>query len=119
MAIYRRIGPARVEQLAVPGDADGAAPRHVQVDLPARMLLPGWRNWRNSILLRRFGVACVVINRKYEVLHFAGPTEHYLVQPAGPPTQNLLSLAREPSNPSCASSFAGPSAKKPPRASRA
>ena len=46
-------------------------------------------------LLRRFGLACVVINRNYEVLHFAGPTEDYLVQPGGPPTQNLLSLARK------------------------
>ena len=25
----------------------------------------------------------VLINRKYEVLYFAGPTERYLVQPAG------------------------------------
>ena len=46
-------------------------------------------------MLRRFGLACVVINRNYEVLHFAGPTEDYLVQPGGPPTQNLLSLARK------------------------
>ena len=36
-----------------------------------------------------------MINRNYEVLHFAGPTEDYLVQPGGPPTQNLLSLARK------------------------
>ena len=40
-----------------------------------------------------------MINRDYEVLHFAGPTEDYLVQPAGPPTQNLLSLARKPLEP--------------------
>ena len=36
-----------------------------------------------------------MINREYEVLHFAGATEDYLVQPGGPPTQHLLSLARK------------------------
>ena len=36
-----------------------------------------------------------MINRNYEILHFAGPTEDYLIQPGGPPTQNLLSLANK------------------------
>jgi two-component system CheB/CheR fusion protein len=48
----------------------------------------------HNFLLRRFALACVVINRNHEVLFFAGPTEDYLVQPAGPPTHDLLALAR-------------------------
>ena len=63
------------------------------------MLFPSCAELAHQSLLRRFGLACVVINRDYEVLHFAGPTEDYLVQPAGPPTQNLLSLARKPLEP--------------------
>ena len=94
---------------ARPGRSRQAAPR----------LLPGWPSWRKTSLLRRFRLACVVINRNYEVLHFAGPTEDYLVQPAGPPTQHLLSLCASNSNPSCACSSAGPSAKTPRRAPRA
>jgi len=35
----------------------------------------------------------VVINRRYEVLHYSGPTHLYLQQPGGPPSHDLLTLA--------------------------
>ena len=116
--IYRRIGPARADDLQFP--VMQAEPRHATPQPASRpQVLPKLAELAQNSLLRRFGLACVVINRNYEVLHFAGPTEDYLVQPGGPPTQNLLSLASKVSNPSCASSSAGPSAKTPPRASKA
>ena len=48
-----------------------------------------------QLLLERYVPACVVINRKGEILHFSGPTHDYLVQPAGPPTQDLIAQARD------------------------
>ena len=98
--IYRRIGPARADSLQftptqtlpIPSMFQPAGPRHAA---------PRLAELAQSSLLKRFRLACVVINRDYDVLHFAGPTEDYLVQPGGPPTQNLLALARSLSDPSC------------------
>jgi len=46
-----------------------------------------------KILLEDYAPAAVVINRRYEVLHYSGPTQLYLQQPGGPPTHDLLTLA--------------------------
>jgi two-component system, chemotaxis family, CheB/CheR fusion protein len=46
-------------------------------------------------LAERFAPASVLIDKNYRVLHFHGSTEEFLTQPAGPPTFDLLSLARE------------------------
>ena len=92
--IYRRIGPARADGLQFP--AMQTEPRHATPQPASRpQAPPKLAELAQNSLLRRFGLACVVINRNYEVLHFAGPTEDYLVQPGGPPTQHLLSLARK------------------------
>jgi two-component system CheB/CheR fusion protein len=45
-------------------------------------------------LAERFVPASVLINRKYEILYFAGPTQDYLQQPTGVPTQDLMSRVR-------------------------
>ena len=93
--IYRRIGPARAEGLPFPAMQRG--PLHAMPQPAGRPPVPPrLAELAQSFLLRRFGLACVVINREYQVLHFAGPTEDYLVQPGGPPTQHVLSLAQGP-----------------------
>jgi two-component system CheB/CheR fusion protein len=46
-----------------------------------------------KVLLEDFAPAAVVINRRYEVLHYSGPTHLYLQQPGGPPSHDLLTLA--------------------------
>ena len=92
--IYRRIGPGRADDLQFP--VMQTEPRQAKPQPASRpQAPPRLAELAQNSLLRRFGLACVVINRNYEVLHFAGPTEDYLVQPGGPPTQNLLSLARQ------------------------
>jgi len=92
--IYRRIGPGRADDLQFP--AMQTEPRHATPQPASRpQAPPKLAELAQNSLLHRFGLACVVINRNYEVLHFAGPTEDYLVQPSGPPTQHLLSLARK------------------------
>lgn len=91
--IYRRIGPSRSPHLQFPvmqaEPRPAPPPRASRLQAPPRLA-----ELAQNSLLRRFGLACVVINHHYEVMHFAGPTENYLVQPGGPPTDNLLSLAR-------------------------
>src|SRR5208283_5391426 len=92
--IYRRIGPSRAVDLQFP--VMHSEPRPAKPQPASRpQAPPRLAELAQNSLLRRFGLACVVINRNYEILHFAGPTEDYLVQPSGPPSQNLLSLARQ------------------------
>lgn len=92
--IYRRIGTSRSNDLQFP--VMQVEPRQARPQ-PARRTEapPRLGELAQNFLLRRFALACVVINRNYEVLHFAGPTEDYLAQPAGAPTHDLLSLARQ------------------------
>ncbi len=91
--IYRRIGPNRAEDLQFP--VMQSEPRQTTPLAVSRSVAPPkLAELVQNSLLHRFELACVVINRNYEVLHFAGPTEDYLVQPGGPPTQNLFAMAR-------------------------
>ena len=46
-------------------------------------------------LLANYVPASVLINRKFEVLCFHGPTVNYLEFPSGEPTHDLLTLARQ------------------------
>jgi len=92
--IYRRIGPGRAHNLQFPPIQ--TEPHHAKPQPASRpQAAPRLAELAQNSLLHRFGLACVVINRNCEVLHFAGPTDAYLVQPGGPPTQHLLSLARK------------------------
>ncbi len=97
--IYRRIGPSRSADLQFPVMQTESLrdPGQQARPQPASRPLapPRLAELVQNALVRRLALACVVINRNYEVLHFAGPTEDYLVQPGGPPTQNLLALARQ------------------------
>ncbi len=92
--IYRRIGPARADGLQFP--AMQTEPRRATPPPASRSQAPSrLAELAQDAVLRRFGLACVVINREQDVLLFAGPTQDYLVQPGGPPTQHLLSLSRK------------------------
>lgn len=46
-------------------------------------------------LADRFGPASVVIDRHYRIQHFHGTTQDYLTQPPGPPTLDLMAMARD------------------------
>ncbi len=92
--IYRRVGPTRHDRVQFPialTSAPGRGPERIPG--PARVgRLAGAVQ---HLLLQRHAPACVVINREYEILHFSGPTHDYLVQPGGPPTQDVRALARD------------------------
>jgi two-component system, chemotaxis family, CheB/CheR fusion protein len=46
-------------------------------------------------LLHGYAPSAVLINDQYEILHFVGQTEKYLVPPTGKPRFNILSMARQ------------------------
>jgi two-component system CheB/CheR fusion protein len=45
-------------------------------------------------ILDEYAPAGVLINDKYEILHFVGKTDRYLVPPTGKPSFNILNMAR-------------------------
>ena len=47
------------------------------------------------MLLEAYAPASVLINKRYQVLYFHGPTSRYLQQPSGEPTLDLLSMAHD------------------------
>jgi len=94
--IYRRTGVvqrARVEFPIQTGAVHGEVHQLPAAPAAARPL--ALADLTRDLLLEDFGPATVLIRRNYEVLHFQGPTERYLEQPSGPPTQDLMSLARD------------------------
>ncbi len=46
-------------------------------------------------LLDKYSPPCVVVNEKYEVVHFSTRTSKYLEPPVGEPNLNILRMARE------------------------
>ena len=46
-------------------------------------------------ILDGYAPSGVLINDKYEILHFVGQTEKYLVPPTGKPSFNILTMARQ------------------------
>jgi two-component system CheB/CheR fusion protein len=91
--IYRRIGPTRHDRVQFAGIA-AYTPGPPVVPSPRRPDAGRIGTLALQVLVERFVPASVLINRTNEILYFAGPTQDYLVQPTGAPTQNLISRAR-------------------------
>ncbi len=90
--IYHKIdtGPSRLS-LTVPFASERAAavtPRQTQ---PAERIMSAIEIIQET-LLGKFAPAAVAINQSYDILYHNGPTNRYLRQPRGAPTQNLLEL---------------------------
>lgn len=94
--VYRRIGPNRPDRVDFP-----IAAARDQKDLGRRLAesagtrSTGFAELTQQLLLEDFAPAAVLINRKYEVLFFFGPSMLYLDQPTGEPTRDLMLLARD------------------------
>jgi len=94
--IYRRTGIVQRERVEFPIQAGaGRGEVHPPPLAPLRAHPVSLAELTRDLLLEDFGPATVLIRRNYEVLHFQGPTERYLEQPSGPPTQDLMLLARD------------------------
>jgi two-component system CheB/CheR fusion protein len=94
--IYRRIGPTRHDKVQFPVVAAPEPGRRPELEFtPEGPDLGRLTVLVQQLLLDRYAPASVVINRKYEILHFSGRTEDYLLHPPGLPTQDLIAKARE------------------------
>jgi two-component system CheB/CheR fusion protein len=94
--IFRRLGPARPEQVDVPIVARvEPVARSGRLPLPSTPRPASFAEMTHRLLLEQFAPSAVLINRKYEILYFFGPTDRYLAIPAGEPTQDLMRIARE------------------------
>jgi len=93
--VYRRIGPVRRELVQIPIVA--AEGRRVRIPHAEPTPQPslGFAELMQKALLEDFAPASVLVNRKYEVFCFLGPTSTYLEFPRGEPTNDLLTLARQ------------------------
>jgi two-component system, chemotaxis family, CheB/CheR fusion protein len=94
--VYRRVGTVRSEAMTFPA-APAAHSEHIadRVEAPGSETAGRVARLAHQVLLERYAPASVVINRECEILYFWGRTDDYLLQPAGPPTQDLLSRARD------------------------
>jgi two-component system CheB/CheR fusion protein len=93
--IYRRIGARRHDALAMRVVASHRATRERRTEPTAPPKVDHLAARVQHLLLERYAPASVVISRRYEILLFSGPVDRYLVQPPGPPTQDLLARMRE------------------------
>jgi two-component system CheB/CheR fusion protein len=94
--IFRRLGASRPERVEFP--IGTCRERSGQVRRPAEG--GGERPFNvaeltQRLVLEELGHAAILINRKYEVLYYLGPTGRYLDQPTGEPTRDLMLLTRE------------------------
>jgi two-component system CheB/CheR fusion protein len=94
--VYRKAEtkPSSRVPLAVPFAAERAAP------LPARQATAAedeqsLTGFVQETLLEKYAPAAIAINQNYDILYHNGPTNRYLRQPRGTPTQNLLEIIPE------------------------
>ena len=53
------------------------------------------QNVAEKVILENFALPGVLVNEKYEIIHFMGKTDKYLEAPVGKASFNVLSMARE------------------------
>jgi two-component system, chemotaxis family, CheB/CheR fusion protein len=93
--VYRKSGPTRRQIVGIPVDA-GLSLRQPVSNIEIATSTPiGLAELMQKQLLAEFAPASVLINRKFEVLCFQGPTVNYLEFPSGEPTRDLLAMARQ------------------------
>jgi len=92
--IYRRVGSARPGGLQFPPRAASVsiAPLNQRAPIPTP---PRLSALAPRALLQRYAPACVIINRRGEILYFHGRTGDYLAQPDGVPTSDLVTQVRQ------------------------
>ena len=95
--LYQRVGDTPREYLhwrAMPGETHAAlaaaAAQRQPAPSPSHVSAVAQR-----ALMEHFAPAAVLVNSRHEALYFSGRVDHYLVQPRGAPTQDVLALARE------------------------
>jgi two-component system CheB/CheR fusion protein len=94
--IYRRLGTVRPDRLrlSVTGTSSPALPAMPGVvPVPARENI-ALQHAREEVL-ERYTNAVALVNRRFEILSFFGPTQNYITQPSGQLTSDILYWVKE------------------------
>jgi PAS domain S-box-containing protein len=95
--VYRRIGSTRPDQINFPiGPTDDKKGPRLDATRPRRAYPARLHERVQQMLVQEYAPATVLINRKYEIVYFYGPTQRYLDFPSGGAVLDLTSMAREP-----------------------
>jgi two-component system CheB/CheR fusion protein len=93
--IYQRIGPSRPERVDFPviatAETSAKGPHFSGVGGGRPV---NFAETTQRLMVEQFGVAAVLISRKYEILYYFGSCSRYLEFPAGEPVHDVLLLAR-------------------------
>jgi len=93
--IYQRKSSAPGKQIVYPTQRAtfdlSQSPSNEAQSLPRPIDL---QSLTEKTVLEQYAPAAVLINDTYEILHFVGRTEKYLMPPTGKPSFNLLNMAR-------------------------
>ena len=92
--IYRRIGVGHRTNVEIPARS-AAQPAPFKPPASAAFPRPSLTSMAQQTLLDRFAPACVMIDRKLQVLYVHGMIENYLAIPAGELTTRIVDMARE------------------------
>ena len=86
----KKVLSQQVVALLSPG---GASLRHREKDGLTKV---GVQELVEKTILDDYAPACVLLNDKYDVIYFQGPTDNYLRHPQGVPTYNILKMTPDP-----------------------
>jgi PAS domain S-box-containing protein len=95
MRIYHRIGATQRFNIDFPlvFPDEGLRAMGTALRKPERHADPG--EVARDALLEQFAPAAVLVNHKYEILYFYGPTSDYLELPTGEPVHDLMMMVRQ------------------------
>jgi len=94
--IYRRIGVGRSLGLEIPvHPIGGSQSLHIKIPVTPSAPRITLASTAQQVLMDRFAPACVMIDRKLQVLYVHGAIEEYLTFPAGELTLRVVDMARE------------------------
>jgi PAS domain S-box-containing protein len=95
--IYRRIGVGRRVAVEIPLLPSTTEPLPIAGTFPVGAIAPrmSLASTAQQMLVERFAPACVMIDRKLQVLYVHGDVEGYLTFPSGELTTKVVDMARE------------------------
>jgi two-component system CheB/CheR fusion protein len=94
--VYRRTGAMRRHEINFPILSIQNETGEAQTPTPP-LLMDSARLGKltQQLLLQDYAPASVLINHKPQILYYYGPTDRYLKQPTGAPTEDLMARARQ------------------------
>ena len=93
--LYRHVGRGRPGDLAFAIGGNSVRPHALAATRPAPPQQAVLVDLCRRLVLESYAPAAALINRRFECLYLLGATDRFLRVPPGPPTQDLLAMARQ------------------------